>query len=303
MNVLSGSIDRYVYVSFYDAADVIIGSPVTVAVMKQNTETEYSFIPTLVPTGSVQARLALRPYRDFGETTAGDPTANGTIVFNRVTMTQGDSQLAVTGVDYSVRNKWVNVFSRTTDLAVDRKSLDLGTLTAVIRDETLDPATAPDVRTGKAIRAMAYTGTTWEPFFTGHITSSTTTYKGGAEITINAVDAMNKLSNARRPKGVAQIAHLPFVFEGTGVAWECNGYNGQVADAAVVTSSNESASGADQLAITRDSVLGFAWVNRRNVVVARDAAHEAAPSVPLTSPCTETWTLTSTLRKSSTRSP
>lgn len=105
---------------------------------------------------------------------------------------------------------------------------------------------------------------------TPYASSSTKTSTGNTKssrIYLTAVDPVQTLASARRPQGVGKVSDLPYVLEGAGVPWSINGNGNQVASATVV-STNDNATALDQIAITRDSELGYAWVDRNGVAQA-----------------------------------
>lgn len=117
---------------------------------------------------------------------------------------------------------------------------------------------------------------TWEPVFTGKASKADVTYElkrrdvpddRRARIELVAVDPGTALANTARPEGVAKISELPWILEGAGVPWNCDGSQNQVSYAEVV-SINENATAMDQIAITRDTVMGHAWVDRRGILQA-----------------------------------
>lgn len=95
--------------------------------------------------------------------------------------------------------------------------------------------------------------------------------KVNTRIELTASDNIAVLANQGEARGVATIAALPFLLEGKGVPWNVNGSGNQIASASQVAK-NENASVLDQVAVTRDSVSGYAWVTRANVLSAYDAA-------------------------------
>lgn len=174
---------------------------------------------------------------------------------------------------------YTNVLGPTHTINVKRDELNVSTLTAEILDATLDPSQSDLVRPGKRVRLMAYvSGTNWQPIFTGKVINAKTKYNlkqpgaKQARITLTAVDAASTLAQARRDDGVATVAALPYVLEGAGVPWSTNGSGNQVPSATVVTN-NANATAIDQVAIVRDSVLGYAWVDRRGFIQVWDRAN------------------------------
>jgi len=178
---------------------------------------------------------------------------------------------------YTDAVEWRNILGPTQQIEVTRKGLDVGLLSADIKDALLDPADSDTIRPGKRVRLRALVGTVWESVFEGVLTSAKVTYdkkknirsKIETHINITAADAMATLANHGESRGVARIVDLPHILEGKGVPWSVNGSGNQISTANVVTY-NDNASTVDQIAVTRDSAMGFAFVDRNNVLVAMD---------------------------------
>lgn len=121
---------------------------------------------------------------------------------------------------------------------------------------------------------FAWTGTA------GQSTSTKKTYavppsSKGTKISLTATDNVTTLANTAQRSGVGTIAELPYLLEGSNVPWLVNGNGNQVATATVVAT-NDNASVLDQIAITRDSGSGYAWVNRNGVLIANTYANMGA---------------------------
>lgn len=188
-----------------------------------------------------------------------------------ITGTQANQFLGVIDPGY------VNILGPTHDIKIGREGLNLGTLTATVLDTALDPATAATLRTGRKVRLMVlHSNQTWQAVLTGKLNKADVNYdlhardpRKVSRISLTATDPTAPLANATRPDGVATIAALPYVLEGCGVPWNVNGSGNQV-PAATVVSTNVNATAIDQIAITRDSVSGYAWVDRNGVLQAHD---------------------------------
>jgi microcystin-dependent protein len=177
----------------------------------------------------------------------------------------------------------VNVEGDCTRVSIVREVLNTCTATVEILSTSLDPATSTLIRPGRLCRISAATED--QPvLFTGTVSAAQVSYElkdpaipdqKRARITLTAVDATAVLSQQKRPEGVATIADLPYVLADTGVPYNVNG-SGQPVATAVVVAVNENASAMDQLAVTRDSVMGYVWVDRLGVVQAWDRADFAA---------------------------
>ena len=187
-----------------------------------------------------------------------------------------------TNLAYVEPVSYVNILGSSHDLQVTREALNVGTLTAHIVDSSLDPSQSTLIRPGRSVRLTAYgsavgmTGPGWVTVFVGTTTHATVEYDlvqpnaaKRAHIELTAVDATQQLANQARAEGVGTIPELPYVLEGAGVPWNVNGSGNQV-PTAVVVANNDSASALDQVGVTRDSVLGYAWVDRRGVLQAWD---------------------------------
>lgn len=179
---------------------------------------------------------------------------------------------------------FLSILGTANQLVVDRAPLDVGTLTGGMKDATLDPSQSDVLRPGRAVRLSVYdpAATTWTALFTGVLRDADVSYDLRAKnpakravITLVATDHTTELANARQSDGVGSIAHVPHVLEGAGVPWSVNGSGNQV-PAAVVVAQNDNASVLDQIVIARDSALGHAWVDRRNVLIVNDEAHMPA---------------------------
>lgn len=176
---------------------------------------------------------------------------------------------------------WRNILGSTFEIGIKRSALNIGTLTASITDPGLDPVTSTDVRPGRQVRVQAWDGTTWESVFEGKLHNGKVDYERTKEpgagpakaiITLTAYDPIARLANQGEARGLAAIASLPYVLEGKGVPWNVNGSGSQITATPTFVSNNPDASVLDQVAITRDSALGYAWVDRAGVLNVWDAA-------------------------------
>lgn len=187
--------------------------------------------------------------------------------------------------------QFVNVLDKANEVSIVREELNLGTLTAAVLSEDLDPSVADTIRPGRRVRftALRSDTLTFEPLITGKVLNADVSYDllrkadrpadtKWARITLTMADPVQALAAASRPKGVGKISDLAYVLEGCGVPWVVNGDSNQIASATVV-SRNEDAKAIDQIAITRDSELGYAWVDRYGVLQAWSALSN--PSVEM----------------------
>lgn len=264
--------------TWYDAAGVVLRSS-TSSSIGTGTFASLSLVST-APANATQARIT-------ANVTANGPDITGEqFYFDAFQLESGfgvrpfivgtlaNQFLGV--VDYG----YTNIIGPTHEIKIVREGLNVGTLNATILDTSLDPSTADLIRPGRKCRLMVFSdgSGTWEPLYTGKINEADVTYDLKAtdpnkvsRIFISAVDNTATLANTSRPDGVGTIAALPYVLEGAGVPWNVNG-NGNQVSSAVVVSNNDNASALDQIAITRDSKSGYAWIDRNNVLQAWDPA-------------------------------
>lgn len=219
---------------------------------------------------AVMAEQAPRPtgtYFDGSTAYAGDWIYAWTGTAHASTSTASLNNLAfIEPVPY------VNILGPTSEMSIERDELNVSTFNATVWDEALDPAVDNLIRPGRHLRLLVLVGAVWEPLFTGKALVASTKYDLAqprpdkrTTITLSAVDNAAPLAQASRPEGVATIADLPHVLEGAGIPWNVNGSGNQVPAATIVTR-NENATAMDQVAITRDSELGYAWVDRFGVL-------------------------------------
>lgn len=167
------------------------------------------------------------------------------------------------------------------ELSVTREELNVGTLSAVVVNPDLSPVVAETLRPGRRFRLMMNPnpdamlmsfGNYTESLIVGKLGNARVEYRPlendprrKAIISLTGVDPIALLANAKRSSTVGTVPELPYVLEGAGVPWRCDGESGQVASANVVVT-NDSASALDQVAITRDTAGGYAWVDRRGLL-------------------------------------
>lgn len=187
----------------------------------------------------------------------------------------------VTASDPLTEPTWTDITGPTYELKTSRTELDTGTLTANIADVALDPSVSGLIRRGKRVRLTARVAGAWEPLFTGRVATGKVTYevkdpkvpeRKRARIELVATDNANLLAGTAGLQGVATIDELPAVLLGGPVAWRVNGSTEAIdPSTAVIVAENESASMLDQVAITRDTAQGYAWIDRGGVLQAWDA--------------------------------
>lgn len=225
----------------------------------------YQIASAAVPIGTAYVQLVLEPSTGYPAT------------FTDVVLIVGPAT-QVNGATPQVEQAWVDVLGPTHDLTIERDELNVGTLVANILDSSLDPARSGLIRPGHKVRLCRTGAVDGDCLFIGRILNGRATYDytqpddaKRTRIQLTATDNLTPLANTPRSEGVATIDELPYVLEGAGVAWNVNGSSGAIdADDVTVVAVNENASAVDQVAITRDTALGYAWLDRCGVLQAWD---------------------------------
>jgi len=234
----------------------------------------------LAPAGTVRARLRV----DLFATAGGGNTAGGTIYWKDATAAKASTSAALSGLPViSPVPTWVNVIGPTHTISVNRSALNLGILTAEILDASIDPSQSTLVRPGKRCRLMALNNATglWSPLFRGKISRGETSYDPTrtdakrARVTLTAVDAAAELSQINRTLGVTDPKWLWKPLEGSGVPSRIS-----TVSYPYTAYTTPSRSLLDQIAMIRDSTLGYAWVDRKGVLNVWRKVD--MPSTPLT---------------------
>lgn len=170
--------------------------------------------------------------------------------------------------------QYFDVLHESHQVRVNRTELNAGRLGGTILSRTLDPSQSDLIRPGRRARLTVLIDGVWETLIAGTMLEADVTYElkdpkvpdeRRARIEVLIVDPGQALANTTRAEGVATIDELPFVLEGAGVPWSVNGSGNQV-PTADVTTYNDAASALNQVALTRDTALGFAWVSRVGVL-------------------------------------
>lgn len=153
---------------------------------------------------------------------------------------------------------------------IERPELDLSTMSGVIVDPALSPARADAVVTpGRGVRVWAYRPETdaFERLFTGKLGPCTVEYdpledakRQKVKISVSAVGRESTLAQASRPGVALTAAGLPaLALSQAGVPWVVDGSTGMTPAESVAE--NDQATALDQVALTRDTVAGTAWID------------------------------------------
>ena len=259
-----------VHVEFRDAAGGVISSSLLHS-GQPSTSRIFSSAVQVKP-GSHSARLI---FSFAASADMATPLPSGTRVdLTGVKWAAAPTSAALAGIADAQPVYYVDVLGPTHDIGIERDGFNVATLSATIIDATLDPSQSDIVRPGRRVRLVV--DDSGEVLFTGKTLTAKVSYdltrsdaNERARIALSAVDPFTEPAKAKRADGVRTINELSAVLEGAGVPWDVNGYSGQYAGANIVAHHPE-ASAVDQVAITRDSNLGYAWVSRRGVLTVRD---------------------------------
>lgn len=274
-NVEYALFSRYrVWFYFYNAAG---------AFLSQSAFTNFtqSYVAANSPTFQAPASTAFARFGFEVGTSAGTyPYTKGGESFYvrdvKVCKAAAAATLTAAAMAAAVPTPYLDVLGPTHEIRTGRSEFNLGTLSATILDASLDPAVAPTIRAGKKARLRAWSRDSgqYENLWTGELLNARVTYDARrvddpkhARIELTGVDGLQKLAAAKRPQGVDTIAELPYVLEDAGVPWVTDGNSSQVASAAL-SATNENATAADQVALVRDTTLGYAWMDRYGVLQA-----------------------------------
>lgn len=201
--------------------------------------------------------------------------------------------LTTDGYDYvDPTEAWVDILGSANQIDVSRATLDTSTLTATVVDPNLDPSIDPNdlLKKGRRISLQSSSdeGTTWEPVYTGVINDAAVTYVLDnanpsiikPKIAVSALDAASDLAALMSPNCYGTVAELPQAIDVPGNAhpWNCNGDTGiSVSTTPISVDYQNQMSVLDQIATTRDTVSGLAFIDRAGVVNAWDGSEFVSP--------------------------
>lgn len=188
------------------------------------------------------------------------------------------TRTSVGAVDYvETDEQYIDILAGVVTISTERNELDVSTINARLVDVAMSPARAGSaVRPGRRFRfsALAADGSTWRRLFTGILGPAKVTYEPLEDqrrlerdpgrtlnIAITGTGHESILAQAARPDVTRTPANLAdLVLAGAGVPWNINGATGTVGGVGGIAT-NESATALDQVALTRDTVSGAAWVD------------------------------------------
>jgi len=235
---------------------------------------------TLTAGQRARTAVAQAPAGAAGYTVAIQTTADAT--FTSVTAIHAPTSVELTTgrLDAPDPTLWTDTFGAAASITVARRPLDLGTMTITVR-HTRGDTRAQLLKAGRRIRLALDTGAILS---TGTIAHIDTTYPrrptGRAPHTITTLtvaDPATILASRKQSRAVATIDQLRVILENCGIPWRVNGSTTQTS--APTTLGADTATVIDQIAITRDSNLGYAWVSRDGILNVNDPAHMSTTAV------------------------
>lgn len=246
---------------YYDAAGALIITSPTKLVKANGAQV----MDHVAPAGTVAVRLNFQTVR---------VDINGTLDFTGLKMARDDTLAALDYIDPEPVT-WATITSsagNTIDIA--RAALNTGTLTAVLRDATLDPTVTGGLRPGRKVRvtgggAVVFTGEVLD-VHVDYTKPKTATSDPVGTITVAAVDATALLAAAAAPNGVGVLSELPHVLEGGKVPWNVAGNTGHVPTPSKFYIT-DNATALDQVSVTCMTYHAHAYVNPAGVLTINTA--------------------------------
>lgn len=208
----------------------------------------------------------LQPFFD-GDT---PDTSSATYAWTGTAGNSTSTRTSVGAVDYvEPDEQFIDITGGYNQFSIERPELDLSTMGGIVVDPALSPARAESViAPGRGVRVSA-----WRPavsefvrLFTGTLGPSTVEYepledekRQKVKINVTAVGHESALAQATRSGVALTAAGLPaLALAQAGVPWDVDGSTGITPATSVAD--NDSSTALDQVALTRDTVGGFAWV-------------------------------------------
>lgn len=264
-----------VRIAFYDATGttVVTQTTLTSYTTGASSTARRSYVANFTnPSNATHARVLFE-----ARTSANAAwTATGRVfALRQVTIAQAATAAEVTDLPLiTASGAWVNILGSTHTIEATREALDVGTLAATVLDSSLDPATASTIRPGRKVRLSVLRSGVWQPLFAGGVNNPSTGYAlrrddtRRARIALTALDRVQRLAAATRPYAPQSLYYVPATVEDTGVPWVIDGSSDGRPGGANTTAINraDDASALDQITLTRDTVLGYLWVNRQGVL-------------------------------------
>lgn len=252
---------------FFDLAGNLIDTSTATAGFDTTPGTHYR--PAVqAPAGTSYAKLKLDLYDG-----ASPPAAGAHYDFNNVMVT---TDAATFGIPFAFTEpvEYTNILGPTNNITITRGAMEPGVIGVRVIDTSLDPADADALRTGRLFRITALNDDTdaFEDLSAGlYILRAVVNYdlskppEKQAVISLALTDSLQLLANSVRPVSVGTMDELPFVLETVGIPFIVNGNTGTLIDDPVVTARLDQATALDQVLLTRDSNLAYAWISKSGV--------------------------------------
>lgn len=257
---------------FLDSAGAVLSSSAQTALTTPDTLTQHATATYQAPASTVAVRLRF----DFYTSGGANPTGAHVHRWIRTTVATAATAAALAGLDYAdpyVYEDVTGVAGGTLQLTTE--GLSVGALSGNLYDTALDPATSDTIRPGRRVRLSYLDGSQWRPLHHGKMFAPEVEYQvkdpqvaastKAARIGFTSTDAVAVLAGQQEDRAVGTVDELPFLLEGKGVPWNVNGSGAQITTASVLATT-DGASVVDQVAIVRDTALGYAWVDRYGVL-------------------------------------
>lgn len=227
------------------------------------------------PAGAVYAQFGVGM---FSSSAGALPVTGQRLILRAVSVSKAPTSAELSGLGFIEPIQYRDILTGSSSVEINREDLSVGTLSAAIVDPTMDPTQDDLIRPGRLVRCLALNATSgaWDPLFLGKVRDGSVTYQPArradqrASISFEAIDQVAEIANIKQPNGVATIDELPALFPTaeTGLKWNVNGWAGT--RAGVIVTNTPTATLLDQIAMARDTVLGYAWVDRTGRVQAWD---------------------------------
>ena len=225
---------------------------------------------------SVVQSNVLQPFFD-GDT---PDTSSATYAWTGTAGNSTSTRTSVGAVPYAEPDeRFIDITGGYNNFTIERDELDISTMNGIVVDPTLSPARADaTIMPGRAIRVSAFRpGVGFWRKFTGTLGPSSVEYdpledekRQKVKISVSAVGKESALAQASRPGVALTAAGLPaLALAQAGVPWDVDGSTGITPASSVAD--NESATALDQVALTRDTVGGTAWVDPTGILRFRTA--------------------------------
>lgn len=218
----------------------------------------------------------LQPYFD-GDT---PDTSSNVYAWDGTPGNSTSTRTSVGAVDYvEPDEQFIDITGGYNRFELERDELDISTMNGIVVDPALSPARADSmILPGRLVRVSAMRpGVGWWKKFTGTLGPSSVEYepledekRQKVKITVTATGRESALAQASRPAVALTAAALPaLALAQAGVPWDVDGSTGITPATSVAT--NDNATALDQIALTRDTVGGTAWVDPSGVIRFRTA--------------------------------